>query len=73
MQKLSINSVRITLAEPTGIQLLFVVSLVMTFGVNHHDLVVEENVAARVYAIPEIIIPPMYISHKFSENHHSVP
>ena len=40
------------------IQLLFF----NQFGVNHQDLVVGENDAARVYVIPEIKIHPIYIS-----------
>ena len=37
------------------------ISLVLTLGVNHQDLVVGENVAARVYANPEIKIHPIYV------------
>ena len=40
-----------------GIQLSFLISLVLTFGVNHQDLVVVENFAARVYANPNIKEP----------------
>jgi len=36
----------------------FLISLVLTFGVNHQDLVVGENVEARVHLIPEIKNPP---------------
>ena len=39
----------------------FLISLVLTFAVNHQDLVVGENVVARVYLIPEIKIRLIYI------------
>jgi len=39
----------------------FLISLVLTFGVSHQDLVVVENVATRVYVIPEIKFHPVYI------------
>jgi len=39
----------------------FLISLVLMFGVNHQNLVVGKNVAARVYAIPEIKIHQIYI------------
>ena len=35
----------------------FLISLVLTFGVNHQGLVVGENFAARMYAVPEIKNP----------------
>ena len=54
---------RITLAGPQGLfNCYFLISLVLTFGVNHQDLVVGENDAARVYPIPEIRIHSIYIS-----------
>ena len=56
------NSVRITMAGPKGFNCYFLISLVLTFGVNHQDLVVGENDAARVYTIPEIRIHSIYIS-----------
>ena len=40
----------------------FLNSFVLTLGVNHQDLVVAENYAARVYPIPEIRSHSIYIS-----------
>ena len=39
----------------------FLISLALRFGVNHQDLVVAENKAARIYVIPEIKIHLTYI------------
>ena len=39
-----------------GFNCYFVISLVLTFGVNYQDLDVGENAAAKVYAVPEIKI-----------------
>jgi len=51
------------MAGPKGVfKCYFLISLVLTFGVNEQDLVVGENVAARVYPTPEIRIHPIYIS-----------
>ena len=36
--------------------------LVLTLGVNYHDLVVRENDEAGVYSIPEQRIHPIYLS-----------
>ena len=41
---------------------IFFKKLVLTFGVNHQDLVVGENNAARVYPIPEKRIHSIYIN-----------
>jgi len=38
----------------------FLISLMLTISVSHQDLVVGENVEARVYAIPEIKNPPNF-------------
>jgi len=55
--------VRITMAGPKGVfNCYFLINLVLTFGVNHQDLVVKENDAARVYPILEIRIHSIYIS-----------
>ena len=44
---------RITVTGRKGVlNRYFKIKLVLTFGVNRQDLVVGENVAARVYAIP---------------------
>ena len=51
------------MAGPEGLfNCYFVISLVLTFGVNHQDLVVGENDAARVYLIPEKRIYSIYIN-----------
>ena len=51
------------MAGPKGVfSYYFLISLVLTFGVNDQDLVVGENDAARVYAIPEIRTYPIYNS-----------
>jgi len=50
------------MADPKGVfNCYFSISLVLTLGVKNQDLVVGENVAARVYAILEIEIHPIYI------------
>ena len=57
------------MACPKGVfNCYFLTSLVLTFGVNHQNLVVGENVSARVYAIPEIKIHPIYIK-KYKYNY----
>ena len=43
------------MAAPKGYSILsFLISWVLTFGVNHQDLVVGENVATKGYTIPVI-------------------
>ena len=39
----------------------FLIDLLLTFGVNHKYLATGENVAARVYAVPEIKKHLIYI------------
>ena len=56
------------MAGPKGVfKCYFLISLVLTFGVNHQDLVVGENDAARVYAFPEIRIHTVYISQNINK------
>ena len=51
------------MAHPKGVfNCYLLISLVLTFGVNHQDLVVGENDAARVYPIPEMRIHSIYIN-----------
>jgi len=65
--------VRITMAGPNGVfNCYFLISLVLTFGVNHQDLVVGEKGALRVYAIPEIKLHPIYISSNINNIKHHV-
>ena len=48
---------------PKGIfNCCFLINLPLTIGVNHQDLVVRENDAARVYPTLEIRINSIYIS-----------
>ena len=49
------------MAAQNGIQLLFLIRLMLTFVVNHQDLVVWENFTARLYANPEIKIQQIYL------------
>ena len=42
------------MAARTGYSIVILISLVLTCGVNHQGLVVGDNVAARVYVVPEI-------------------
>ena len=49
---------RIIFTDPEGVfNFYFFISLVLRFSVNNQDLVVGENVAARVHAVLEIKNP----------------
>ena len=62
------------MARPKGVfNCNVLTSLVLTFFVNHQDLVVGKNDATRVYQIPEIKIHSIYFNlHIINFKYHVV-